>query len=131
MNPIPITWCLAGAGAAAVLGAWGGWTVRDWKRDSEVLKETVAAGEKLEKATKALNEQATSYETNKQSAATETIERTNTVREIYKAQPVPSDCGLPDSAVGVLNSEIEAANSRASGEPIGTVPAPKETASGR
>ncbi|AIT81584.1 hypothetical protein [Novosphingobium pentaromativorans] len=117
MNPIPISWCLGGAAAAALVGAWGGWTVRDWKRDSEVL-----AG--IEKATELVNEQlatidaaAQAYEQEREDARVQTNVRESTIREIYRDRPVPADCAVGDDVRGVLNDAVRSANARAAGEP--------------
>lgn len=122
MNPIPIGWCLAGAGVAVLLGAAGGWTVRDWKRDSEVLASMETAVKSLDQARGTVDRAATAYEQEKQSESVQSMVRESTIREIYKDRPVSVDCAAPDALVGVLGDAVTSANSRASGEPASAVP---------
>ena len=122
MNPIPVSWCLGGALAAAVAGFAGGWTVRDWKRDSEVLAGMETAAKHLEEARQTVDLAATAYEQEKADAQDQSRVRENTIREIYREQVVPADCAAPDAAVRVLDDAVTAANARASGQPAPGLP---------
>ncbi|WP_288806374.1 hypothetical protein [uncultured Novosphingobium sp.] len=128
MNPIPVTWCLAGAGAAALLGAWGGWTVNDWRHDSQALSNMEAAVKKLDAARAAIDRTATTYEQEKQDASIQSTVRESTIREIYKDRAVPADCAVPDAARSVLDNAVDAANARASGQPASAVPGAAQAA---
>ena len=128
MNPIPVTWCLAGAGAAALLGAWGGWTVNDWRHDSQALSGMEAAVKKLDAVRSAIDRAATTYEQEKQDAAIQSTVRESTIREIYKDRPVPADCAVPDAARSVLDNAVNAANARASGQSASAVPGAAQAA---
>lgn len=128
MNPIPLSWCLTGAGATLVLGALGGWTVRDWKRDSEVLAGMETAAKNLDAARKTVDTAATAYEQEKPDAVAQSTVRESTIREIYKDRPVSVDCAAPDAVRGVLGDAITAANSRATGQPTAVVPGAAATA---
>lgn len=127
MNPIPFTWCLAGAGATFVLGGLAGWTIRDWKRDSEVLAEVTKAAKNLDKASAEVAKAAGAYEQEKADAVTNTTLRESTIREVYRNVPVDADCAAPDAAARVLNDAVAAANARASGQPATAVPGPAST----
>ncbi len=117
-------WVYGAAGLAAVaVGFFGGWTVRDWKRDSEVLQGFEKATEDLNKARETVDLAAGAYEQEKADAVTNTTLRENTIREIYRdAPPVDVDCAVPADAVGVLNDAVGSANARASGKPAPAVP---------
>ena len=128
MNPIPIGWCLTGAGAAALLGAWGGWTVNDWRHDSEALAAVETAAKKLDAARATVGRAATAYEQEKPIAAAQSSVRESAIREIYKDRPVPADCAMPDAARSVLDNAVDAANARASGQPAAALSADPSTA---
>jgi len=117
------TWVYAAAGLTAVaLGFAGGWTVRDWKRDSEVLKEVSTAAKKLDDARKTVDTAADAYEKDRQNA--QVVERAGNqvIRDTYRERVVPGDCAVAAPAVGVLNDAISAANARAAGQPAAAVP---------
>ena len=122
MNPIPVSWCLGGALVAVVTGFAGGWTVRDWKRDSEVLARMETAAKQLRDATHTVDLAATAYEQEKSDAQAQNRMRENIIREIYREQVVPADCAAPDAAVRVLDDAVTAANARAAGEPAPALP---------
>ncbi|QSR16086.1 hypothetical protein [Novosphingobium sp. KA1] len=128
MNPIPITWCLAGAGATALLCAWGGWTVNDWRHDSKALAAVETAAKKLDAARATVDRAATAYEQEKPIAAAQSSVRESTLREIYKDRPVPADCAVPDAARSVLDNAVGAANARAAGQPAAALPAATQAA---
>lgn len=119
---------MIGGGALLLVGAWGGWTVRDWKRDSEVLKGIEVAGKKLEEAREVVDNAATAYEQEKQVAAAQFAVRENTIREIYRDRPVSTDCAVPDAARSVLDRAVDAANARATGKPASTLSTSSEAA---
>ncbi len=120
---IPLWVKLAAGAGLLMLGAWGGWTVRDWKRDSEVLQGFEDATKALDKSRETVDLAAGAYEQEKADAVTNTTIRENNIREIYRdAPPVSADCVVPPAAVGVLNDAVSAANTRASGEPAAAMP---------
>jgi predicted RNA-binding Zn ribbon-like protein len=122
MNPIPVTWCLAGALAATVAGVATGWTVRDWKRDSEVLEQFEAAAKNLDAARAVVDQAATAYEKEKQDAVVIREAGASSIRGAYSGRVVPTDCVVVPVAAGVLNDAITAANARAAGKPGSAVP---------
>lgn len=109
--------------AALLLGALGGWTVRDWKADSDEGKRIEAERVALEKAQGRVDAAADKYEKERQRADQALGQRTNTVREYYKDVPVSADCAVPPPLHGVLAQAVAESNARASGEPKGAVPA--------
>lgn len=122
-NPIPIGWGLAGAGAAALLGAWGGYTVCDWQRDSADLKELRQATADIKTKSDDLLKAGRKLEESRATERPASTVRENTIREIYRDRPVAADCALAPAAGRVLDDAIVVANRRASGQPDGAVPA--------
>ncbi|MGF7152528.1 hypothetical protein [Novosphingobium gossypii] len=123
MNPIPIGWCLAGAGAAALLGAWGGYAVCDWRRDSADLAKLQAAVAQVEKETGRLKAAGDKLEESRAIERSASTVRESTIREIYRDRPAAADCALDPAAGRVLDDAIATANRRAAGEPDGAVSA--------
>jgi len=117
VNPIPIGWCLAGAGAAAILGAWGGWTVSDWRHDSAALVALNTATADAKAAAKNSRAQGDAYEKDKQNDQAQSTVRESRISTIYRDRLVPADCAVPDDAGSVLDNAIRAANARAAGQP--------------
>ena len=126
VNPIPISWCAIGGATLLVIGAMGGWTVRDWKRDSEVLAGLEEAAEMVDQQRAAIDRAAGAYELERENARTQTNVRESTIREIYRDRPVPADCAVGDDVRGVLDDAVRSANVRAAGEPTAGLPAAAE-----
>lgn len=114
-------WAYAGAGAL-LTGTLAGWTIRDWKADSDTLKAEEKAFKQYTALTEALADQSLSYEVLAQSIrASERTDR-ETIREIYRNVEVPADCAVPDAAVSLLDNAIRDANAAASGQPRSAMP---------
>lgn len=120
---IPTSWLAGGGAALLALGAWGGWTVSDWRHDSKAL-------DALADATKAANDSATAmraqgdlYEKDRQDDQVQSTVRESTINTIYRDHPVAADCAVPDAAGSVLDDAIGAANARRSGQSGGGLPA--------
>ena len=122
MNPIPIGWCLAGAGAAAILAAWGSWTICDWRHDSKALVALNTATADAKEAAKHSRDQGNAYEKDRQDDQVQSTVRESRISTIYRDRIVPSDCAVPDVAGSVLDDAIAAANARAAGEPRSGLP---------
>jgi len=118
---MPPLWAISG-GVALIVGAAGGWTVRDWKADSEALEALETARKREDDARVQAELVATTYEEGRADEQQRTIERQTELRTIYRTVPVPADCSVPDAARRVLDAARERANARASGEPVGPVP---------
>lgn len=110
-------------GAGALLaGALAGWTVRDWKADSDEAKAKEAAFTQYRALTDALADQSLAYEVLAQSLrAGERADR-ETIREIYRDKIVPSECAADPAVVGVLNNAVERANAAKAGQSVSTLP---------
>ena len=101
---------------ALLVGAFAGWTIRDWKCDAATLV-AVEKGERQEsKMVDAVNLASARYEEFRNRQDTSTIEQHNTIREIYKNVEVPANCAANPDAVRVLESVRQRANASASGE---------------
>lgn len=122
LNPIPISWCLAGGVALLAVGAVGGWTVRDWKRDSEVLAGLKKATEQVEQQRQVIDKAALAYEQERDDARSQIRVRESAIREIYRDRPVPADCAVGDDVRGVLDDAVRSANARAAGQPAPGLP---------
>ena len=118
---MPPLWLYGGAGAL-LAGALAGWTVRDWKADSDALKAEEKAQTEYIAAVQALADQSLAYETLAQSLRTDERRDRETIREIYRNVQVPAECAVPADAVGLLNNAVTEANAAAAGKPRGTVP---------
>lgn len=113
----------AAAGLTLAAGFGAGWTVRDWKADSDELAATKDALTREDKARQQGLDQGKAYATfqagNQQQAATDR----NTIRETYREVRVPADCAVPAAAAGVLEQGVNRANAAASGQPGIALPA--------
>ena len=114
-------WLYAGGGALLV-GALGGWTVRDWKADSDEAKAEEKAFTQYQAMTEALTDQSLAHEYTVQSLrAGERTDR-ETIREIYNEVEVPSDCAVPPAGVSVLDNAVDRTNAATTGQPVSEVP---------
>ena len=110
-------------GAGALLaGLLGGWTVRDWKADSDEAKAKDATFTQYRAMTDALADQSLAYETLAQSIRASERRDRETIREFYRDKIVPAECAVPAAAVGVLSEAVTRANSAASGQRGRTLP---------
>jgi ribosomal 50S subunit-associated protein YjgA (DUF615 family) len=114
-------WLYGGAGAL-LAGALAGWTVRDWKADSDALKAEEKAQTEYVAAVQMLADQSLAYEALAQTIrASERTDR-ETIREIYRNVQVPANCAAPAAAVSLLDNAVRDANAAAAGKPRGEVP---------
>ena len=105
-----------GAIGALLLGIAGGWTVRDWKADSDALAAADAARKAQERAIAAANRPAERFETVVAELKPLEIETRNTIREVYRNVEVPADCAVPAAGVSLLEAARLNANAAAAGE---------------
>jgi len=117
MMPI---WAYVGGGALLV-GAAGGWTVRDWKADAEAKAAVEATNKIKDDMQEKMDQQAAAYEIWRQDLEPQKVETRNTVREIYRDRKIPVQCAVPAGAISLLEAVRATANSAASGEPLPTV----------
>lgn len=120
-----MTFPLAGyIGAGALLaGSLAGWTVRDWKADSDALAATEAAQKRYDDKAKEMAAQSLRYEQWAQSnRANERTDR-ETIREVFRNVSVPTQCAAPPAVVSLLDNAVRDANAAASGQPRSDVPA--------
>ena len=103
---------------ALLLGLATGWTVRDWKADSDALAAADAARKAQERAIAAVNKPAEHFETVVAELKPLEIETRNTIREVYRNVEVPADCAVPAAGVSLLEAARVNANAAAAGEPL-------------
>lgn len=109
-------------GGALLAGVLAGWTVRDWKADSDEAKAKEQAFTQYRALTETLADQSLAYEVLAQSLrAGERADR-ETIREIYRDKIVPSECAADPAVVGVLNNALDRANAATTGELVGPLP---------
>ena len=121
MIPNPIM--LYAAAGALLVGAVAGYKVRDWQCNAAYAKALEKAGKQRAKADVILDTKAAEYEETRAAADVRSVERINTIREIYHTVPAAAaSCAPPDDAVRVLLEVIGNPNTEAaavqSGEPV-------------
>lgn len=110
-------WAYAGAGSL-LAGALAGWTVRDWKADSDALEAEKLAQREYVAVVQSLADQSLAYEALAQSLRTSERRDRETIREIYRDRQIPSECAADPRAVSLLSEAVARANAAASGEPV-------------
>jgi hypothetical protein len=108
-------------GGALLAGALAGWTVRDWKADSDKLDAEEKAFAQYKALTEALADQSLAYEVLAQGIRADERRDRETIREIYRDRQVPANCTVPDVAVRLLDDAVRSANAAASGQSGGEV----------
>lgn len=121
-----LVWALYLGGAALLVGSGfaGGWTVRDWKADSEELAD-VQAGIELGKQQQELADfKAGRYEEDRDEREAAIRERDTEIRTIYRTEQieVPTECEPPAGALRVLDDALRSANSQVTGQSGPTLP---------
>lgn len=121
---------LYGAGAALLVGLFAGWTVRDWKADSDMLAAYEEKDQLREKMQAKIDASSATYEDWRSASGETTIQTRNTIREIYRNVEVPADCAVPADARSLLEDRVRDANASATGQPSAGVPKDPDAASG-
>lgn len=126
MIPIPNPLLIYAAAGALVIGAIGGYKVRDWQCDAAVAK----ALEKAERVRREMQDEvdrsARDYEAAKDRADGLRATRATTIERIYKEVPAPApDCAAPSGVVGLLQGGINSANANTAGKLTDTMPSSK------
>jgi hypothetical protein len=113
-----------GVGGAVLLavGFGGGWSVRDWKADSDTLAAKVEADRARDKAVKAAYDASASFEGERAIIQVEAARAQSTVREIYRDVQVPADCAVRPDGLRLLDDAI-ASGSPTPREPVAALPA--------
>ena len=109
------------AGASVLLSAFGGWTARDWQCKA---KENAVKVATLERAAaesarmqETINAQSAAYEKARADAAVVSVQRTHTIREVFRDIPVDVSCAAPPAVSSVLLDAVEDTNRAVSGPP--------------
>lgn len=109
-------------GAGALLaGALAGWTVRDWKADSDEAEAKDQAFVQYRALTDMLADQSLQLEYTQQALRTGERRDRETIREVYRNVEVSPSCAAPAGVVSVLDNAVERSNASASGEPVSAV----------
>ncbi len=115
----PTLWIGLGTAVAAFLG---GWTVRDWKADSDQLEAQTAIQEAYREKSEEQSAASLRYEILAQQLRSNERSDRVEIRTIYRDVEVPSECAAPPSVSELLDSAVERANAAAAGEPVSPVP---------
>lgn len=103
--------------AFAAMLFFSGWKVRDWQCDAAYSAALEKANKAREKKQSIVDGASTAYENERSKANDITVERTHTIREIYRnTPPVSVNCSAPDDARRVLQDSVSDANAAASGK---------------
>lgn len=94
-------------GGLILVGFIGGYKVKDWQCDAAYAKALEKAEKQRVVMQKVIDGKSAQYEEERNAAEVTSVERTNTIREIYKNIPVPADCPPPpDGVVSLLVESI-------------------------
>lgn len=118
MNPL----ILYSSIGALALGMATGWSIRDWKADSDSLGAVIKAEKAREKLQSQYDELSLGYEADRSQAAVNSITRQTELRTIYRDVPIRNDCAAPDSVRSLLKDSVSEANTRATGKPVDPLP---------
>jgi hypothetical protein len=119
---IPPQLLAMGGGVLFVAGMLGGWTVRDWKADSEALTAVNRLIETKDRMQAKVDAKSTEFEAFRASIEAQRAGMHSTIERIYKDVQVPSDCALRPDALGVLERARTRANAAAGGQSGQPVP---------
>jgi hypothetical protein len=108
---------LYGAGAAFLVGAFSGWSVRDWKADADTHAAFVRADQLREKMQAQIDASSSGYENWRVGARERSMHSRNALKELYRDVEVPIACDVPPDARRLLEERIAGVNADASGEP--------------
>lgn len=104
---------------SAAISFGAGWKVANWQHDSRRLAEQRKGVEIQAKRQTTVETKATTLEQER----ADVVDRSPTIRTIYRTIAVHPQCEPDPGAIRVLQQSRDDANSRASGEPRPTVPA--------
>lgn len=100
-----------------VLGSMSGYNIRDAAAKSAAAKAFKASELQRVLLQEKINVVSAQYEAERQRASRVAVERTNTIREIYRTSPpVDINCRVPDTVYGLLANSVRDANAAASSE---------------
>jgi len=119
LNPL-LAYATAGA---LLLGVAGGWTLRDWKADSDTLKAMEKREQVREDMQAKVDAKAKEFEDWRSRQEPARIETRNTIRETFRNVEVPAQCAAPDVIVSLLEARTAAANLAVAGQFGAGVPA--------
>ncbi len=116
-------WAYA-AGGALLAGLLGGWTIRDWKADSDELAAVEAAIKQGKEQQQLADYQAGKYEEHRDAAQAAAQGRTTEIRTVYRDAGIVADldCVPHPDALRVLDAAATSAAAQAAGQPGAEVP---------
>jgi hypothetical protein len=111
-----------------VVGLLAGWSIRDWKADSDTLSAVLAGNKRAEQIHVTVDQAAQKMAQIEVSTPTVAVRSHDTIREIYRDVKVPVDCAAAPAAVGVLEGLRQRANAATTGQPQPILPDDKPRA---
>lgn len=94
------------AAGSILIGAIGGWTVRDYKADADIAKIERQLREAQDKQRALADKASSEYERGKAERTTATQRTQDKIREVYRDIEVPADCEPPGDALRLLDEAI-------------------------
>lgn len=115
INPLKSIGLYAAAGAL-LLGLFVGWSVRDWKADSDTLAAVERGDKQEEYMERLIGDASAKFEQFRAVEVPAAVERRDTIREIYRNVQVPMECAVPPELVRLLADARQRANAAAAGQ---------------
>lgn len=94
------------AAGSILIGAIGGWTVRDYKADADIAKIERQLREAQDKQRALADRASSEYERGKAERTTATQRTQDKIREVYRDIEVPANCEPPSDALRLLDEAI-------------------------
>lgn len=116
-------WVLPVLAAIALAGAfWGGWKVQGWRCGARQVEALQRAQERFRQQLEKQQNESEAYEQSRERARQDGARRDETIRTVYEDRIVDPGCEPPAGVRSVLQTELDAANARAAGEPAPEMP---------
>lgn len=111
-------WIALAVGVAVAVAAFvGGYKVRAWRCDAELLKVERANAKAGARMRETADTASAEYEQDRSASHADTYRRQTRVQTIYRDREVSGDCAMPDDARLVLVEAVNATDPATAAEP--------------